>query len=284
MTYAVTGSTGALGTLAVQHLLALKTPASSIVALVRDEAKAKPLAALGVAVRRADYTDPASLEKAFKGVDRVLLISSNAVGQRFTQHQNVIHAAQAAGVKLVAYTSLAHADTSANPLAPEHKATEAALRASGLPFVILRNNWYTENYTDDVKRAQGTGVIAAAVGNGRVASATRSEYAEAAVRALIGDGHAGRVYELAGPAWSYADLAAATAAAVGRPVVFQNLTPAERRSGLLAAGLPEGVADFVTALDQGIADGTLAQTSPDLATLLGRAPLPLTEAVKTLLK
>lgn len=284
MTYAVTGSTGALGTLAVQHLLNLKTPAASIVALARDEGKAAALKAKGVTVRVADYDNKASLEAALRGVDRVLLVSSSAVGQRAAQHQAVIDAAKAAGVKLVVYTSLADAATSTNVLAPEHKATEAALKASGLPHVILRNNWYTENYADDVKYAKASGVIAAAVGTGRVASASRTDYAEAAARVLVGEGHAGKTYELTGArAWDYAELAAAAAEVLGRPVTFQNLTPADRKAGLLAAGLPEGIADFVVALDASIAAGTLATAHSDLERLLGRRPQTLVEGLKATL-
>jgi len=284
MTYAVTGSTGALGALVVQHLLDLKVPASSIVALVRSETKAAGLKARGVRVRIADYNDQASYEKALKGVDRLLLVSSSEVGKRVAQHQVVLQAAQAAGVKLVAYTSLSHADTSANPLAGEHKATEVALKASGLPFVVLRNNWYIENYTDDVRRAQTTGTIVAAVGKGRVAAASRTNYAEAAARVLIGEGHWGKVYELTGAtAFDYDQLAQTAAELLGRPVVFQNLTGKERHQGLVAAGLPEGVAGFVTALDEGIAAGTLADVRTDLATLLGRQPQGLKEALKAAL-
>jgi NAD(P)H dehydrogenase (quinone) len=256
--------------------LALKVPATSIVALARDEAKATGLKAQGVQVRLADYQDKASLEKALKGVDRLLLVSSNAVGQRLSQHKNVIDAARAAGVKLVAYTSLGHADTSSNPLAPEHKGTEEYLRASGLAHVLLRNNWYTENYVDDLKHAKESGIIAAAVGAGRVASATRSDYAEAAARVLIAEGQAGKVYELTGSvAWDYAELAKTATEVLGRPVAFVNQTPAERHKVLVSVGLPDGVAGFVTALDEGIAAGTLASVSPDLEKLLGRKPTSL---------
>jgi NAD(P)H dehydrogenase (quinone) len=281
MIYAVTGSTGALGALAIQHLLALKVPASSIVALARSEAKAAGLKAKGVQVRIADYGNMDSLEKALKGVDRLLLVSSSEVGQRAAQHKAVIEAAKKSGVKLVAYTSISHADTSSNPLAPEHKATEAALMASGLPYVVLRDNWYTENYSDDLRRAKDSGMIIAAVGAGKVASASRSDYAEAAARVLVGEGHAGKVYELTGTkAWDYRELAETAAEILGRPVVFKNLTAAERREGLIAAGLPEGAAGFVTSLDQAIEAGTLAAVSGDLEKLLGRRPRSLKDGLK----
>jgi NAD(P)H dehydrogenase (quinone) len=284
MTYAVTGSTGALGTLVIQHLLSLKVPSSSIVALARDEAKAAGLKSKGVLVRIAQYGNKESLEKALKGVDRLLLVSGSEVGQRAVQHQTVIEAAKTAGVKLLVYTSIGHADTSSNPLAPEHKTTEAALKASGLQYVVLRNNWYTENYADDLKYAKGSGVIAAAVGAGRVASASRTDYAEAAARVLVGEGHAGKIYELTGTkAWDYRELAATAAELLGRPVVFKNLTAAERKAGLVAAGLPEGAAGFVTSLDQAIEAGTLAAASDDLEKLLGHKPLSLKDGLKAVL-
>lgn len=284
MTYAVTGSTGAFGTIAVQTLLKLKVPASSIVALARSEAKTAGLKALGVQVRIAAYGDLAALTKALQGVDRLLLVSSSEVGQRAAQHQSVIDAAKAAGVKLVAYTSIAHADTSTNILAPEHKATEAALKASGLPHVLLRDNWYTENYADDLKYAKASGVIAAAVKNAKVASASRADYAEAAARVLVGEGHAGKTYELTGTkAWDFNELARTASEVLGRPVVFQALSPEERKKALLGAGLPEGIADFVTALDQSAEAGTLADATGDLEKLLGRKPLSLKEGLKAIL-
>jgi len=284
MTYAVTGSTGSFGMLAIQHLLDLKVPAASIVALARDEAKAAGLKAKGVQVRIADYKDKGSLEKALKGVDRLLLVSSSEVGQRAPQHQAVIDAARTDGVKLVVYTSISHADASSNPLAPEHKTTEKALLVSGLPHVILRNNWYTENYTDDVKHAKDSGVIAAAAGAGRVASASRTDYAEAAARVLVGEGHAGKTYELNGTkAWDYQELAATAAEILGCPVIFKNLTAAERQKSLVTVGLPEGAAGFVTSLDQAIEAGTLATVSGDLEKLLGRKPRSLKDGLKAAL-
>ena len=284
MLYAVTGATGAFGTLAVRHLLKLKVPASSIVALVRDEAKAASLKADGVQVRKADYDDRGSLAAALKGVDRLLLVSSNAVGKRFPQHQSVVEAAKAAGVKLVVYTSIAHADTSANPLAPDHKATEEFIRKSGIPFVFLRNNWYTENYTDDVKNAKNSGGIFGAYDAGKVASASRTDYAEAAARVLSGEGHAGKVYELSGTeAWDFPELAKITGELHGRDVTYNNQSADARKKALLGFGLPEGVADFVTALDRGVAAGTLAQASTDLTKILGRQPQSLKEGLKAAL-
>lgn len=281
MIYAVTGSSGEFGRLAIQHLLDLTIPPSSIIALARNEAKTSGLKALGVQIRIADYSDKSALAKALEGVDRLLLVSSSEVGQRAVQHQNVIDAAKEAGVGYLAYTSIAHADTSTNVLAPEHRATEEAIRASGIPFTILRNNWYTENYCNDLAYAKESGIIAAAVQAGKVASASRTDYAEAAARVLAGGGHQGKTYELSGSrAWDFTELAQVASEVLGRTVVFKSLGVKERKAGLLAAGLDEGTADFVLALDLGTEEGTLSQVSHDLEHLLTRKPRSLKEGLR----
>jgi NAD(P)H dehydrogenase (quinone) len=280
MTYAVTGSTGAFGTLAVQHLLNLKVPASNIVALARNEGKTAGLKKLGVQVRIADYTDVPALTAALKGVDRLLLVSGNEFGQRAAQHKNVFTAAKAAGVKLVAYTSAPQVETSTNPVAPEHKETEAALKASGLTSVVLRNNWYHENYHADAKYAGQSGLLTAALSHGKVASASRSDYAEAAAKVLVGEGHAGKTYELAGAAWDYPTLAKTIGEVAGKPVKFQTVTFAERQAALQAAGLPEGFAGFYAAVDVSIDQGSLALATGDLEKLLGRKPQSLKDNLK----
>ena len=270
MIIAVTGSTGALGSLVIQQLLD-RVPAASIIAIARNAAKAADLKTKGVSVRLADYDDQAAIEKALQGVDRLLLISGKEVGKRLTQHQAVVDAAKKTGVKLVVYTSIAQAATSKNPLAPDHRATEEYIRTSGLPFIFLRNNWYTENYLDDARYARDSGQISAAVGKGRVASASRGDYAEAAAIVLAGKGQENTIYELTGDlAWDYHDLAKAIGSVLQRPVSFVNLQEAERTQQLLAAGLPAAVAEFVVSLDRGIAGGTLETVSPDLRKLLGR--------------
>lgn len=284
MKYAITGATGPFGTTAIRRLLDWKIPASSIIAIARSREKAATLSSWGVEVRIADYTQSDALLHALAGVDRLLLVSGSEAGKRIDQHKNVIEAAKKNGVKLVVYTSISRGDTSANPLAPEHKATEAALKASGIPFVILRNNWYTENYVNDVKQARATGIIEAAAASGKVCSATRSDYAEAAARVLSdqglsGEGHAGKTYELCGESWDYATLANVATELVGRRVVYKAVSAEERKASLLQAGLPEGVAAFVVSLDQSIAEGTLAYHSTDLEKLLGRKPKSLKEGL-----
>ncbi|MEV4736026.1 MULTISPECIES: SDR family oxidoreductase [unclassified Microbacterium] len=278
MTILVTGATGQLGRLVIQSLLERGVDAQSIVAGARDVAKAEDL---GVRVARLDYTDPASITSALEGIDTVLLISGSEVGQRTAQHAAVIDAATAAGVSKFVYTSAPKATTSDLVLAPEHKATEEAIAASGLPAVILRNNWYTENYAADVARAAETGVLAAGAGDGRVASASRKDFAEAAAVVLTEDGHIGRTYELGGDvAWTYEDLAAAIAEISGREVEYRRLAVDEQLAALQAAGLDEGTAGFVAALDAGIAGGALAETDGTLARLIGRPTTPLLDGLR----
>ena len=278
MTILVTGATGQLGRLVIQSLLERGVDAQSIVAGARDVAKAEDL---GVRVARLDYTDPASIASALDGIDTVLLISGSEVGQRTAQHAAVIEAATAAGVSKFVYTSAPKATTSDLVLAPEHKATEEAIAASGLPAVILRNNWYTENYAADVARAAETGVLAAGAGDGRVASASRKDFAEAAAVVLTEDGHIGRTYELGGDvAWTYEDLAAAIAEISGREVEYRRLAVDEQLAALQAAGLDEGTAGFVAALDAGIAAGALAETDGTLARLIGRPTTPLLDGLR----
>lgn len=280
MTILVTGATGQLGRLVIQSLLERGADPQSIVAGARDTAKA---ADLGVRVARLDYTDPSSIAAALDGVDTVLLISGSEVGRRAQQHQAVIDAAKAAGVTKFVYTSAPKATTSDLVLAPEHKATEEAISEAGLPAVILRNNWYTENYAADLARAAETGVVAAGAGDGRVASASRKDFADAAAAVLLEDGHLGQVYELGGDiAWSYDDLAAAIAEITGRDVEYRRLAPDEQAEALRAAGLDEGTVGFVVALDAGIAGGALADTDGTLARLIGRPTTPLVDGLRAI--
>ncbi|MCM3779648.1 SDR family oxidoreductase [Microbacterium hydrocarbonoxydans] len=280
MTILVTGATGQLGRLVIQSLLERGADPQSIIAGARDTAKA---ADLGVRVARLDYTEPSSIAAALEGVDAVLLISGSEVGRRTEQHQAVIDAAKRAGVTKFVYTSAPKATTSDLVLAPEHKATEEAITEAGIPAVILRNNWYTENYAADLARAAETGVIAAGAGDGRVASASRKDFAEAAAVVLLEDGHLGQVYELGGDvAWSYDDLAAAIAEITGRGVEYRRLTPDEQSASLRAAGFDEGTVGFVVALDAGIAGGALADTDGTLARLLGRPTTPLVDGLRAI--
>lgn len=280
---ALTGATGQLGQLVVAELL--KTvPAKEIAAIVRNPAKAAALRQQGVDVRQADYTDQAALTTALRGVDKLLLISSSEVGQRVAQHQNVIAAAKAAGVKFIAYTSLLHADTSPLGLHVEHVATEKLLADSGIPYALLRNGWYSENYLASVPASLAHGVFIGAAGEGKIASATRADYAAAAARVLREEGHAGKVYELAGDSsWTLSELAALLSKASGKEVVYQNLSQADFASALKSAGLPDGLAEMLADSDVGASKGGLFDDSLTLSKLLGRPTTPLAESLKALL-
>ncbi len=275
----VTGATGQLGRLVIQNLL--KTvPAAQIVAAVRSPQKAADLAALGVQVREADYTKPATLAAAFAGADKLLLVSSSEIGQRAAQHRAAIDAARAAGVKLVAYTSILRAPTSTLALAAEHVETEAMLRASGLPHVLLRNGWYTENYTGSVPAALAHGAVIGSAGAGRIAAAARADYAAAAAAVLLKDGQAGKVYELAGDsAFTLAALAAEIARQSGKAVAYQDLPEAAYKAALVGFGLPEGFAALLAQSDVAASQGALFDDGHQLGALIGRPTTPLADSV-----
>lgn len=280
---AITGATGQLGQLVIEQLL--KTvPGSQIVAIVRNPAKAESLSNQGINVRQADYTDQAAFTTALAGVDKLLLISSSEVGQREPQHKNVIRAAKAAGVKFIAYTSLLHADKSPLGLANEHVATEKALAESGIPYALLRNGWYTENYLASAPPALEHGVFIGAAGEGKIASATRADYAAAAAKVIAEEGHAGSVYELAGDnAWTLSELAAELSKQSGKPVTYQNLSEADFAAALKNVGLPAGLADMLADSDVGASKGGLFDDSRTLSKLIGRPTTSLAESVKGIL-
>ncbi len=280
----VTGASGQLGRLVIEVLLKI-LPASEIVAAVRNPEKVADLAARGVEVRQADYDQPASLASAFKGADKLLLISASEVGRRVPQHRAVIDAAKAAGIGLLAYTSILHADTSPLPLAAEHKETESLIRASGLPAVILRNSWYTENYLAGIPAALKYGVLLGSAGAGKIASAARADYAEAAAAVLTQVNQAGRIYELAGDeAYTLDELAGEIAQQSGKAVAYQNLPESEFKAALLGAGLPDGLATLLAESDVGAAQGGLFDDSRQLSQLIGRPTTPLAELVRRALR
>lgn len=277
---AITGATGHLGQLTLTELL--KTVAASqLVAIVRNPAKAEALAQQGVTVRQAEYGDQAALTAALEGVDKLLLISSSEVGQRAIQHRNVIDAAKAAGIKFIAYTSLLHADRSPLGLHVEHVDTEQYLATSGIPYALLRNGWYNENYLASAPAALEHGVFIGSAGEGKIASATRSDYAAAAAKVMSSEGHAGKVYELAGDeAWTLSELAAALSKQSGKPVVYQNLSEADFAAALKGAGLPEAFANLLADSDAGAAKGGLFDDSRTLSTLIGRPTTPIHDSIR----
>jgi NAD(P)H dehydrogenase (quinone) len=271
MTIVVSGATGHLGRLAVEHLLARGVSASDIVAAGRSPESLTALTeSTGVRTAVIDFRDTATLDAALAGADSFVLVSGNEAGRRVAQHQNAIDAAQRAGIARIVYTSAPKATTSSFILAPDHKATEEAIAASGIPATILRNVWYHENQADAYAQAVHTGVYAASMGDGRVASAPRTNYAEAIAAVLTTDGHVGATYELSGDtAWTGTDFAAAASAASGRDVVFTPLTSDEHLAALSAAGLEAGTASFLVALDANMRDGLLSDISGELSQLIG---------------
>ena len=273
----VTGATGQLGGLVIEALLET-VPADAIVAGVRDPAKAAAIALRdkGVEVRVADYSQPRTLANALAGVDRLLLVSGSEIGKRAVQHRNVIDAAKDAGVGLIAYTSILRADTSPLFLAGEHRDAEAALAEAGVPFVLLRNGWYTEVYTWRLPLALKHGAFIGAAADGRISAAARADYARAAATVLTGGDHAGRTYELAGDAsFTLAELVAVVAEASGRPIAYQNMTAREFRSAAMRAGVPEMFAMVLSDTDAAVEKGALFDDGGELARLIGRPTTPV---------
>ncbi|WP_405635570.1 SDR family oxidoreductase [Streptomyces sp. NBC_00056] len=284
MSIVVTGATGHLGRLVIDGLLVAGVPAERIAAVVRDKEKAADLAARGVELRIADYSAPATLTGAFAAGERVLLISGSEVGQRVAQHQAVIDAAKGAGVALLAYTGVLGGPRADFDLAAEHKVTEQAILDSGLPYTFLRNGWYHENYTGNLAPVLEHGAVTASAGEGRVASASRADYAAAAVAVLTGEGHENQAYELSGDvAWSFAEYAAELSRQTGRTITYNSVTPEQNREILLGAGLPAPVADIFVGVDTAIEQGLLAATGGDLSRLTGRPTTPLADAIKAAL-
>lgn len=283
MSIVVTGATGHLGRHVVEQLLE-KVPAGEITAVVRDEAKAAGLAARGVRLAVADYNAPETFDGLFRAGDRVLLISGNEFDKgRVRQHQVVIDAAGAAGVALLAYTSAPGSLTAA--LADDHRATETALLASGLPYSLLRNGWYHENYTENLAPVLEHGAVVQAAGDGRVSSASRADYAAAAVAVLTGEGHENTTYELGGDeAWGFAEYAAELSRQTGREIGYTPVPVETLESILVGAGLPGPLAAVLAGVDASIEKGELVVSTGDLARLTGRPTTPLAEAVAAALK
>jgi len=277
MKIGVTGATGKLGRLVVDKLKG-KVSTDSIVALVRTPEKA---ADLGVETREFDYSKPENLSKALAGIDNLLLISGSEVGQRAKQHANVIEAAKKAGVKWIVYTSLLHTDVSSLSLAVEHSATEKALKESGIPYTLLRNGWYTENYTGSIPGAIAGGAFIGSAGDGKISGAARADYAEAAVAVVTIEGQQGKVYELAGDeAFTLTELAAEISKQTGKTIPYKNLPETEYASVLKSFGLPEALAHAFASWDTGASKGDLFDNDHQLSKLIGRPTTSLSTVVK----
>ncbi|WP_225803611.1 SDR family oxidoreductase [Streptomyces sp. NK15101] len=282
MSIVVTGATGQLGRLVISELLA-RVPAESVVAVVRDKARAADLAERGVELRVADYSEPETLAGAFEAGDRVLLISGSEVGQRVAQHTAVVSAAKAAGVAQLAYTGVLGGPEADFTLADEHKATEELILASGLPYTFLRNGWYSENYTANLAPVLTHGAVVASAGEGRIASASRADYAAAAAAVLTGpaEEHLNRAYELSGDtAWSLAEYAAEVAAQTGREIAYSDVPAATHLEILTGAGVPRPFAEILVDVDRAVAGGALALRTGDLARLTGRPTTPIADSIK----
>lgn len=285
MKIAIAGATGKLGNLVVDALLERDADAGQIIAIGRSEEKLAPLASKGVQTRVADYNAPATLIPALEGVDKLLLISGSEVGQRIAQHENVINAAKSVNVSLVAYTSIANAATGGMKLAAEHVATEQALAASGLDYVLLRNGWYTENYTDQVMGYLNSGVILGAAGDGKISAAARSDFAEAAAAVLLAEEpQAGKIYELGSDKpFTLAQLAGAVSAAAGHDVSYKQMDPETLVDIYEQSGVPAVFADILVDTDVRISEGALEVNTGQLAQLIGHAPTSLGKVIKNAL-
>ncbi|MEU0352750.1 SDR family oxidoreductase [Streptomyces sp. NPDC006237] len=281
MTLAIIGATGKLGALTIDALLDRGVPAGDILALGRNADRLAELGDRGLRTATIDLDDVEGTAKTLDGVDKLLLVSFGP-GDRVSQHGRAIEAARNAGVLHLVYTSGLEAPTTILELAADHKATEELITASGIPATFLRNGWYTENHLQDFTGARERGVIANSIGDGRIATAPRKDFAEAAAVVLSTPGHEGKAYELSGDtAWSFDEFTATAAAALGTPVRYEALTPEQEREQLLAAGLDEGTAGFLVTLNANMRDGAMAPTSGDLARLIGRPTEPLATTLRT---
>ena len=282
---AVTGASGHLGRLVIKALLE-RTEASEIVALVRNPEAVSDLAAKGISVRKADYDQPESYAEALKGVEKLLLISGSAVGQRVPQHKAVVEAAKANGVKFMAYTSILRADQSPMLLAEEHAATEAILNASSIPHALLRNGWYNENYSENLAPVLETGAVIGCSGEGRVASASRADYAEAAAVVLTSsvEEQAGKIYELAGDeSFTMSAFAAKVATLSGKKAAYMDMSKEDYIAALTGAGVPEGFAQVLADSSANAAGGWLEDNSKTLSALIGHPTTTIAESIKAAL-
>ncbi|MDR2513240.1 MAG: SDR family oxidoreductase [Puniceicoccales bacterium] len=283
MKIAITGSTGQLGRLVIEQLLK-SVPAEQIVAIARTPEKAHELSKHNISVRKANYADTSTLKNAFSGIDRLLLIASNELGRRVAQHANVINAAVRQGVQMLAFTSLVHANRSTASLAIEYAQTEADIKASGLPHVILRNGWYTENYMVGVPAALASGTLLGCAGNGRISSACRADLAEAAAKILTSADPSGQTLELAGDsAYTLAELAAEISQQSGKKIIYKNLSETAYRDALLSAGFPEPAASMFATWDIEASRDTLFEEGQQLSKCLGHPTTPMHETLKKFL-
>lgn len=282
MKIAITGATGQLGKLVIDALLERGADPAQLIAIGRSEEKLAPLTGKGLETRVADYNVQPDLVSALEGVDKLLLISSSEVGQRVAQHENIINAAKQVDVSLIAYTSIANAMTGGMELAEEHIATERLLAGSGIGYVLLRNGWYIENYTDQLMGYLNSGVILGAAGEGKISAAARADFAEAAAAVLLSDEEQnGKIYELGSDKpFTLNQLAGAVGAAAGQDVAYQEVDPEQLKKIYADAGVPGPFAHILVDTDVRIREGALEVSTGDLAKLIGRAPASLGKVIK----
>ncbi|MFB6317163.1 SDR family oxidoreductase [Saccharicrinis sp. FJH54] len=281
MKIAITGSTGQLGRKVINQLKK-RIDTENIVALARNTEKASDL---GVQVRLFDYDKPDILKAALNDIDTLLMISASEIGKRVKQHTNVLKAAKEAGIKWIVYTSLLRADTSGINLAGEHVATEKAIMESGIDYTILRHGWYTENYTGALGNALASGTLIGSAGDGKISSATREDFAEAAALVMLDEKNKGRVFEFAGDeAYTLSDLAAEVSGQTGREIPYSNLPEDEYAQVLNQSGIPQGISDAIANWDTSASQGDLYDDTHQLSTVLGRPTTSLSQAVNDALE
>lgn len=282
MTIAIIGATGNFGSDIIDALLARGVNASDILALGRNHDRLDQLADRGLRTAVIDLDDTAGTAAALTGVEKLLLISVGGPGQGVPPRQAAIKAAVSAGVPHIVYTSALEAPTTVLAIAADHLATEELITATGIPATFLRNGWYTDNHRQEFESARQNGVIANSVGEGRIATAPRRDFAEAAAVVLSTPGHEGKAYELSGDtAWNYSEFAAAAQEVLGTPVRYQALTPEQEHDQLIAIGMDEGTAGFMGMLNANMRDGAMASTPGDLSKLIGRPAEPLIETMRS---
>ncbi|WP_462413659.1 SDR family oxidoreductase [Neobacillus sp. Marseille-QA0830] len=280
----VTGATGKLGSKVVETLLK-SIPASDLAVSVRNPEKAEGLRARGVEVRKGDFDRPETLDTAFAGIDSLLIISADGDNEtRIRQHTDAVKAAERAGVKFIAYTSLANATESKNLMAPPHVATEAAIKKTGIPYSFLRNNWYLENEIGSIQGAiAGAPWVTSAV-EGKVGWALQQDYADAAAAVLVGNGHENTVYELSGPLLTQEELASALGSVLGKEIPVQQVSDEQYAEIMKGLGVPDFAIPIVVGIQESIRNGSLDVESNDFEKVLGRPVTPINEAMAQLVQ
>ena len=273
-TILVTGANGHLGRLVIDTLL---DKGATVIAASRDPSKLADLTARGVETRHADFDDRASLEAAFAGVDRVLIISTDSLGsgQRLQQHLAAVAAAQAAGVGHIVYTSMPNPEGSAVTFAGDHLGTENAVKATGIPYTILRNAWYQENLFMSLPSALASGQWYSANGDGKIGHVARADCARAAAAVLF-DPPVNQTLTLTGPqTFTTAEVADLVSEVTGKPIQVIGVSDEQLAGGLKHAGLPDALIPMLVSFDTNTRQGGFDIVTDAVEKLTGRAPVTL---------